>query len=573
MNSRPDNDPLKFQPKTPHFFKIILGDTIHSGKLMIPPRFTRKYGKDLPSTVILNVPTGATWRVELVRCGGAEIWLQNGWEEFADYYSLTYGHLLLFQYKGNHDFHVLIFDMSATEIEYPLGSLHRDDEQGFQDQEVEESETDISVEILEERLFSCRSDAGSKPTNKNQKPSKTESARTMFGVDKARALSRASAFKSTNPFFKVVMQPSFVQDGYRLAVPSGFAREHFPKRSGDNDIILSLSDTARTWRANYYLNIEREKTRVRFFGGWKEFVEDNNMGVGDVCVFELINEKYMMFHVFIFRLNDEDVNCPLPAEERLFSDRSDVGRMPTNNNQKPSETESARCMQPMLGGEKAKAVCRASAFKCTNVTLKKKTKPAASKTTRHPTPVHIGRNSSRAKQTAARSFQGKLNGRGKGIQEESELTERKRVAEEINSIVLESPYFVQVLKDYHRHKMSWKRLTLRILIKLLPRGFVKATGLQKKKRIVIKDMEGREWPVEVCVRRKQSVQVNLSTGFYAFLKANKLVPGDTVVFHFMKTVGQIHVQIHPKGGAQSEAKQTLQAEQVKSEPESSSWDY
>ncbi|KAJ4838357.1 hypothetical protein Tsubulata_019997 [Turnera subulata] len=242
---------------------------------MIPPMFTRKYGKDLPSTVILIVPTGATWRVELVRCG-AEIWLQNGWKEFADYYSLTYGHLLLFQYKGNYDFHVLIFDRSATEIEYPLGSLHRD-EQGFQDQEVEESETDISIEIIEERLFSGRSDVASKPSNKKQKPSKTESAskmQPMSSVQKARALSRASAFKSTNPFFKIVKQPSCVHGGSRMNL-------------------------------------------VYFLAGWKEFVEDNNLGVGDVCVFEMINEKYMMFHVYIFRHNDEDANCPLPAATGL----------------------------------------------------------------------------------------------------------------------------------------------------------------------------------------------------------------------------------------------------------------
>ncbi|KAJ4842225.1 hypothetical protein Tsubulata_007610, partial [Turnera subulata] len=452
MNFRPDNDPLRFQPKTPHFFKITLGDTIHNEKLMIPPRFTRKYGKGLPSKVILNVPTGATWRVELERCG-AEIWLQNGWKEFAEYYSLTYGHLLLFQYKGNHDFHVLIFDSSATEIEYPLGSdVHRD-EQVFQDLEVEGSEADISIEIIVLFVFQrkdCFLAEAMRQVSlttkvRNLQKQSARSMKPMSHVEKSRALSRASAFKSTNPFFKVVMQPSFVHGGYRMVVPSGFAKEHFPKRSG----------------------------------------------------------------------------------ERLFSDRSD---MPTNKNQKPSETESARCMQPMLGGvERAKALNRASASKSTNVTLKKKTsKPAASKTTRQPEPtlVHRGRKSSRGKQTGARSSQGKLNGKGKGIQEDSEPSGRQRVAEEINSIVLENPYFLQVLKDYHRHNM------------VLPRGFAKAAGLQKRKRIEIKDMEGRVWPVEICVKRKQSVQVYLTIGFDAFLKANKLVPGDTVVFHFMKTVGQ-----------------------------------
>ncbi|KAJ4846126.1 hypothetical protein Tsubulata_000823 [Turnera subulata] len=230
MNSCPDNDLLSFQQRTPLFFKIAVGDTIQNGKLMIPPRFTRKYGKGLPKQVILNVPTSATWTV----C------------------------------------------------------------------------------FLEES-----SDAGSKPKNK-QKRSKAESARRiqpMLVVEKARALSRASAFRSTNPFFQILMQPSFVHDGYKLAVPSGFAKEHFPRSLVTNGIILSLSDSGRTWRANYYPNIERGRKRVRYFGGWKEFVVDNNLVVGDVCVFELINEKYMMFRVFIYRLIDEDVNCPLPVGE------------------------------------------------------------------------------------------------------------------------------------------------------------------------------------------------------------------------------------------------------------------
>ncbi|KAJ4843262.1 hypothetical protein Tsubulata_009865 [Turnera subulata] len=327
MNSplRNDNDPSSFRQRTPHFFKIILGDTIRNRKLMIPPRFTRKYGRGLPSQVLLSVPTGATWRVELVRCGG-EIWLQNGWKEFADYYSVTYGHLLLFQYKGNHDLHVRIFDTSATEIEYPLGSLNHDEQPGHdasvqdlemeesepdtsvQDLEVEESEPDTSVEIIEERMFSDRSDAGSMP----KKPESARRMQPMFGVEKAKALCRASAFKSTNPFFKIVIQPSFVLNEYNLCVPAGFAKEHFTQKSGD--VILSLS--GRTWHANYYFNVGVEgNTTARIFGGWREFVQNNSLRVGDVCVFELVHKRLMVFRLAIFRL-DEDGDSPcLPAGE------------------------------------------------------------------------------------------------------------------------------------------------------------------------------------------------------------------------------------------------------------------
>ncbi|KAJ4838161.1 hypothetical protein Tsubulata_035005 [Turnera subulata] len=216
--------------------------------------------------------------------GGGEILLQNGWKEFADHYSVTYGHLLLFQYKNrNHDFHVIIFDSSATEIEYP-SSAHGT---GFREyRQVEEPEADTSsVEIKEE---------SSNVGNKTQKPWKTESsARRMqpiLGFEKTKTLCRASAFRSTNPFFKIMMQPSFVHDGCKLGVPSGFAKQHFPQKSGDNDIFLSLSDSGRSWRVNYLLEIEREgRTRVKFLGGWREFAVDNNLVVGDVCVFELRN--------------------------------------------------------------------------------------------------------------------------------------------------------------------------------------------------------------------------------------------------------------------------------------------
>ncbi|GLU13643.1 hypothetical protein SLE2022_302670 [Rubroshorea leprosula] len=142
-----------FTPKVPHFFKVILEDTIRDGKLEIPKKFVRKYGNGMLSSVVLEVPSGAVWRVGLTRSDG-RVWLQCGWNEFAEYYSLKYGHFLVFRYEGNCNFHVLIFDTSASEIEYPNFSsrhgrgciLYKE----FQEPEIGEAEDDVSVEILHE---------------------------------------------------------------------------------------------------------------------------------------------------------------------------------------------------------------------------------------------------------------------------------------------------------------------------------------------------------------------------------------------------------------------------------------
>ncbi|PHU25282.1 hypothetical protein BC332_03614 [Capsicum chinense] len=100
------------------FFKIILFP--HSSKLHIPDEFVMKYGADLRDLVFLEVPTGAIWEVKLQNSNGMK-WLKEGWNKFKEYYSIGCGYFLLFQYKGNSHFSVFIFDLSASEIEYPSG--------------------------------------------------------------------------------------------------------------------------------------------------------------------------------------------------------------------------------------------------------------------------------------------------------------------------------------------------------------------------------------------------------------------------------------------------------------------
>ncbi|KAL9260323.1 B3 domain-containing protein [Drosera capensis] len=100
-----------------HFFKIILCHA-HQHKLELPVKFMCMYGKDLSSVMYINVPSGVEWSVRLLKQYG-RAWLDEGWEEFAKFYSIDLGHFLLFKYDGNSRLHVIIFDMSACEIEYP----------------------------------------------------------------------------------------------------------------------------------------------------------------------------------------------------------------------------------------------------------------------------------------------------------------------------------------------------------------------------------------------------------------------------------------------------------------------
>jgi hypothetical protein len=86
---------------------------------MIPVKFVMEFGDELSDVATLTAPNGHLWQVGLEK-ENREIWFDDGWQEFMEYHSIHYGYFLVFRYEGNSKFHVLVFDNTATEIQYTL---------------------------------------------------------------------------------------------------------------------------------------------------------------------------------------------------------------------------------------------------------------------------------------------------------------------------------------------------------------------------------------------------------------------------------------------------------------------
>ncbi|CAL2273655.1 unnamed protein product [Prunus armeniaca] len=351
----------------PHFFKIILDDTAKNIRIKIPMKFVMKYGEHLSSPVHLKLPNGAEWELELRRCNNGGVWFDKGWPEFSKFCSLDYANWLVFGYEGNSNFHVLIFDRTSTEVEYAMTKPE------MEETDYEE-EDDNSVEILDGFPPCPRKARGKSPLpcpqphkkmrtcgkaecNINFRPTKTQTSLRNKASDcsrsemkkedesdddsvetldtfpscpktgeksplapsevkdgvgsmhasttsgKAIALQRAIAFESVCPSFTVVMQPSYISCG-TLTVPAGFAKRHLMKQPAN--AILKVSDGG-TWS----VKLSYPKLKVRFLQGWRVFVRDNNLKLGDVCVFILIKDIKLSFEVVFFRAT-EAANCSLP---------------------------------------------------------------------------------------------------------------------------------------------------------------------------------------------------------------------------------------------------------------------
>ncbi|XP_021758828.1 B3 domain-containing protein Os06g0112300-like [Chenopodium quinoa] len=83
------------------------------------------------------------------------------------------------------------------------------------------------------------------------------------------------------PMFHVTLYKSHVSSPYQLTIPAESAHI-LPHKTA----TVTLTRGKKSWKTTYFGS---HPTHKRFdFSSWKEFAVDNNLKVGDVCIFELI---------------------------------------------------------------------------------------------------------------------------------------------------------------------------------------------------------------------------------------------------------------------------------------------
>ncbi|OIW05701.1 hypothetical protein TanjilG_23487 [Lupinus angustifolius] len=114
--------------------------------------------------------------------------------------------------------------------------------------------------------------------------------RTVTAEERERAINAAKAFEPDNPFCRYL--------------PSCFAEKQL---NGVSGFIKLQNSDGRQWLVRCLY----KGGRAKFSQGWFEFTLENNIGEGDVCVFELLRMKEVVLKVTIFRVV-EDVGLSSP---------------------------------------------------------------------------------------------------------------------------------------------------------------------------------------------------------------------------------------------------------------------
>ncbi|KAJ6766323.1 B3 DOMAIN-CONTAINING PROTEIN-LIKE [Salix purpurea] len=139
-----------------------------------------------------------------------------------------------------------------------------------------------------------------KSSVKNTSETHTRRQRAVTPEEKERTIRAAHMFRPANPFFQVILRPSYVYRGFLLHIPSSFARTFLNRVTGF--VTLQVCD-GKQWP----VRCSFKDGKAKLGQGWTEFVWENNLEEGDVCIFELIHAKEIVMKVAIFRVLEDAV--------------------------------------------------------------------------------------------------------------------------------------------------------------------------------------------------------------------------------------------------------------------------
>ncbi|XP_071723714.1 B3 domain-containing transcription factor VRN1-like [Rutidosis leptorrhynchoides] len=325
----------------PRFVKVYIPD-VHSEKMMIPTKFSQKFGAELSDVVTLSVG-GHIWKVELLKTE-ENIYFHVGWPEFLDHYKLQYGYIVVFSYRGLSNFHVHIFDLTTCEVnnvydDRPIGEINdrnnHDNQTSVTDLEKDDFKPGDAVLIpstSKQRDYSRKRPRqvtenvndlsnlkriGCADRNLDVSMINNGSLAKMPDAGKVyelpvivgksflrecerlsengkKQVSKARLFKSENPSF-LVFASQINNAAGKMYVPAEFVKKYLP--SDMKSIIVQDLSGTREWS----FQIEKRTSGCLFLTkGWSRFSRENGLKREDFCIFERLK---IMSDVFLLRVS------------------------------------------------------------------------------------------------------------------------------------------------------------------------------------------------------------------------------------------------------------------------------
>ncbi|XP_051184233.1 putative B3 domain-containing protein Os03g0621600 [Lolium perenne] len=254
----------------------------------------------LSEPVNLEPPNGSVYPIEAKGEFG-DIVFRNGWKEFVSGNHIEENDSILFVYRGNSRFKVHVFDSSGHEKSScspcsqtvgPPPSQNTDLSSSDDDDIMRESERESGYGAHKpHNQASMKLGVNSDPLSSNlrepfQRPYILARHTTLPMQVKKKVQEKVQAIESELPIFVKEMTTTNIDGGGHslgeLMFGMVYASACLPDKT--HPLILRLEGRKEQWRATLYVGCRNQR---RVYEGWNEFVRDNQLKPGDICLFEV----------------------------------------------------------------------------------------------------------------------------------------------------------------------------------------------------------------------------------------------------------------------------------------------
>ncbi|XP_014502687.1 B3 domain-containing protein Os11g0197600 [Vigna radiata var. radiata] len=562
----------KLSLRKPHFYEVY-SSAFSSHRLKIPDGFVCRMEGRTYGSFSLTGPSGNVWKVQLLKQDN-DLFFHHGWSSFVMDHRLECGDLLVFRYDGHLHFTVQVFDKDACEKEAAFMSECSQSSSDFEEivgqkRDVKEScSLDIAFDGVAKKRRGCKYENREiepgfvgkellryevvrpirmfRETEETSKACLANDSLVPFHMDNRNeeaailyrsgkedghyflggvSLSNVSAqdekkvaqsFTSKFPYFVRIMKSFNVSGSYTLNIPYQFSMAHLPNCKIK---IILHNLKGEHWTVNS-VPTTRVHTSHTLCGGWMAFVRGNNIKIGDICIFELVNECELRVHIAGIGkdgLEDDQVG-------RVNAGHAGTTRyMPMNakvNSKSIRKVDLSDKKWPKIGQETVLSIDLKKSGRASNTSKKMGLCPqskAAHKKLATPRRHRVEDElSSQAKSGLRMLF----------------ALDEQRVAQAFSSPF---PSFVKIMKMFNVSGSY----TLKI-----PYQFSAAHLPTYKTEVILRNSRGECWTVNSVPDAKGRTVHTFCGGWMAFVRDNDINFGDTCIFEL---VTQCEMQVYISG--------------------------
>uniref|UniRef100_A0A0E0KGE3 TF-B3 domain-containing protein n=1 Tax=Oryza punctata TaxID=4537 RepID=A0A0E0KGE3_ORYPU len=289
-----------------NFFKVMIGR--FRERMIIPNEFLQYFRGKIPRTMKLQSRDGCTYDVQVTKNLG-KISLQSGWKAFVTAHDLQMGDFLVFSYDGISELKVLIFGPSGCEKVHSSSFSHCG-EKWEEPLHISSSSHDLPVKSP---ISVSKSEAQWDSSEQENNTANIEEVALqgddlqvhpvlncilpkhtrLTDMQKQQLESKVRAIHSEIPIYGCILRKSRVHGKSQTV---DICREYADVYLPFKELNMTLQRHGKNWKVLCRTKGTRTK---RLSTGWSRFAQENNLQVGDICLFELLKNKEYSMNVHI----------------------------------------------------------------------------------------------------------------------------------------------------------------------------------------------------------------------------------------------------------------------------------